>query len=385
MLNKTTGSAFLKYGKSSSVFKNKKDLACFHKTVSGHGFTSLTSYSTHCYIEASIESMAAVAIQNTHHEIELFVLHDSIRINKNIPFVIFPLGQSLIYSIYVPQNANATIHNLYKPFVYDTIKPKLMVSEIYAYYYNVKSPDYHFKGETHSHFELTFVDNGSLLTSADANQFLLNSYDLLFYGPNQFHDQRVEGNKPCSYLTVIFDLMSEDCPVLLNRIFNCSRNEYRVLNNFIQASSSNTTYGKDFMINYLQELILLLLQGGESKKAANPIQQHFESELVEEITSFIRDNLYQVITVENICTKFSVSRSTLQQLFKNNLNVAPKKYINDLKLEKSKLLIKEGKSTISEISSLLGFSSIHYFSRKFTQTYQITPSDYAKKIYHEYQ
>ena len=39
---------------------------------------------------------------------------------------------------------------------------------------------------------------------------------------------------------------------------------------------------------------------------------------------------------EDLCNKFSVSRSSLQTLFKNNLNISPKKYINDLKLSKSK-------------------------------------------------
>ncbi|MEG0743950.1 MAG: AraC family transcriptional regulator, partial [Erysipelotrichaceae bacterium] len=45
------------------------------------------------------------------------------------------------------------------------------------------------------------------------------------------------------------------------------------------------------------------------------------------------------------------------------------------------LLIKESLYTISEISSKLGFTSIHYFSRKFKQQFGITPSDYAKTIY----
>ena len=53
----------------------------------------------------------------------------------------------------------------------------------------------------------------------------------------------------------------------------------------------------------------------------------------------------------------------------------------NLKLNKGKLLIKESTHTISEISSMLGFTSVHYFSRKFKQEFGITPSDYAKSIY----
>ena len=57
------------------------------------------------------------------------------------------------------------------------------------------------------------------------------------------------------------------------------------------------------------------------------------------------------------------------------------KYINELKLSRSKQLIKENKYTISEIAFMLGFNSIHYFSRTFTQHYEISPSEYAKTIF----
>jgi len=52
-----------------------------------------------------------------------------------------------------------------------------------------------------------------------------------------------------------------------------------------------------------------------------------------------------------------------------------------IKLKKSKELIRENKYTISEIAFMLGFSSIHYFSRTFKQHFNLTPSEYAKKLY----
>ena len=118
-----------------------------------------------------------------------------------------------------------------------------------------------------------------------------------------------------------------------------------------------------------------------SPVASTPMQQRFENELLNEIVIFINDSIYEQITIEEICLKFSISRSSLQTLFKNNLGVAPKQYISDLKLNKSKLLIKESVYTISEIASMMGFTSIHYFSRKFKQQFGITPTDYAKTIY----
>ena len=109
--------------------------------------------------------------------------------------------------------------------------------------------------------------------------------------------------------------------------------------------------------------------------------QHFQDELLEGILAYIDKKVYTPIAIGELCVKFSVSRSSLQTLFKDNLNTSPKKYINDLKLAKSKQLIKENKHTISEIAFMLGFNSIHYFSRAFTQHYEISPSEYGQTLF----
>ena len=110
------------------------------------------------------------------------------------------------------------------------------------------------------------------------------------------------------------------------------------------------------------------------------MQQKFENELLEQIILYINENIFTTFNVEDLCDQFAISRSSLQALFKANLNIAPKEYISNLKLQKSKELIKESKYTISEIASMLGFSSIHYFSRRFKQKFDINPTEYANKI-----
>ena len=53
-----------------------------------------------------------------------------------------------------------------------------------------------------------------------------------------------------------------------------------------------------------------------SPVASTPMQQRFESELLNEIIMYINDMIYEQLTIEDICTKFSISRSSLQTLFK---------------------------------------------------------------------
>ena len=86
------------------------------------------------------------------------------------------------------------------------------------------------------------------------------------------------------------------------------------------------------------------------------------------------------ITIEQICHKFFMSRTSLQALFKMYLHNSPKSYLLGIKLQKSKELIRENQYTISEIADMLGFSSIHYFSRLFKKYFELSPSEYAKEI-----
>ena len=46
-------------------------------------------------------------------------------------------------------------------------------------------------------------------------------------------------------------------------------------------------------------------------------------------------------------------------------------------------MIDEGTYNISEIALMMGFNSIHYFSRAFTQRYHMSPSEYSKTIFRD--
>ena len=144
-------------------------------------------------------------------------------------------------------------------------------------------------------------------------------------------------------------------------------------------------YSRDMMISYLQEIILNLGQYDDNwdyeHKISNPIQVNFENELMNEITSYIQKNIYEPISIEEICSHFSISRSTLQTLFKKNLDQAPKQYINEEKMARAQQMILEEKYPITEIALMLGFSSIHYFSRKFKKRFGLAPSEFSQSVY----
>lgn len=110
------------------------------------------------------------------------------------------------------------------------------------------------------------------------------------------------------------------------------------------------------------------------------VRQNYQDEMLNQILSYISETITEPITVAEICQKFSL-QIIPADTFKENLEQTPKKYISELKLDKSCQLIRENKYTISEIALMLGFNSIQYFSKAFTQKYNIAPSEYAKQIF----
>lgn len=74
-----------------------------------------------------------------------------------------------------------------------------------------------------------------------------------------------------------------------------------------------------------------------------------------------------------------VSESYLRRSFKAEFKTTPKQYIIDLRIKKSKQLLKENCKTVTEISYECGFASVYHFCRAFKECVGITPSDYRKK------
>ena len=220
----------------------------------------------------------------------------------------------------------------------------------------------------------------------------LSENNLLIYGPGQFHCQEIPEGESCSYVTIIFDLDNtnhEDNKViyrtLLNRVFGYDKKIHTLIKAFVNESNSQLPFMNSLIICLLQETVIRLLQSDfieqTDQHPVTEVRQNYQDEMLNQILSYISETITEPITVAEICQKFSLSRSSLQILFKENLEQTPKKYISELKLDKSCQLIRENKYTISEIALMLGFNSIQYFSKAFTQKYNIAPSEYAKQIF----
>ena len=81
------------------------------------------------------------------------------------------------------------------------------------------------------------------------------------------------------------------------------------------------------------------------------------------------------LKIESICDLYYISRSSLQRYFLRYLNLSPKQYLLQLRLNKAMDLLASENKTVAKISESCGFSDEKYFSRIFKQQYGISPRE----------
>lgn len=392
MQHKTSSSLFEKYGTvyDDPVNLEATGMICREAETAIKESISLF-YCFDCEVYLELQSgMAALIVSETPETdtFEVFAVHRYVKLKPHIYFQIAAVSSQVTYRL-ITENEYISAPFLLTPaYHFNRILPKVRVREILGYYYSIRDSGYFFSGESHPYYELTYVDRGTLVTEVDGVSYELKERELIIYGPNQFHDQKIREGSSCSYVTVLFELEPDvsHFDFLLNKVFPYSKKIHSLMKTLVNESSTLAPYMDSLLLCLFQEIIIRLLQSEyieaqPDKKPTTDARQHYHNELLEQILTYIDETIYDPITVGEICQKFSMSRSSLQILFNENLNQTPKKYINELKLEKSRQMISEGRYTISEIALMLGFNSIHYFSRAFTQKYNMAPTEYSKTIF----
>ena len=380
MFIKTSSPAFKDFG---DIVYDDMDFSSSHKINLNNKFIDNLKLVTNDYTFIKVtKGVVMILVSFDSNNIKSFIINRSLHIKKGIYFNLISISDEA--SVEVLTNTEFKSIKLDNPFNYSNISSSLYISEIYTKFYQEKGTNYNFSGEKHSYWELTYVDKGELLTTIDGVSYHLKQGDLIFYAPMQFHTQSTFEKISSSYLTINFKMNFNHADLLCNKIFSLKRDSYFIVTRLIEELSNDNLYSNDLSLCYLKQLIIQMLRLDNSHFHSKPttnMQQTYENELLNDILLYIDDNIYEKISVSTLCDHFCISTSMLHSLFRKNMNNTAKNYINELKLSKSKELIRNSTHTLSEISEMLGFSSIHYFSKKFKLYFNISPTEYSKSIY----
>ena len=96
------------------------------------------------------------------------------------------------------------------------------------------------------------------------------------------------------------------------------------------------------------------------------------------LLEYIEQHCCDGLSSSFLSKRFGYDEAYFCRRFKSVTGLTPMHYINILRLERAKKMLKNGSVSISDISVRCGFTDMSYFSRCFKKHYGMTPSAYIR-------
>ncbi len=151
----------------------------------------------------------------------------------------------------------------------------------------------------------------------------------------------------------------------------------------------NAAFAKELYLSYISEAFSGIHTPDLSnlmKDFANSLCQKVQhakepscrSRLLRKCISYIQENLYKKITLQELSHSVNASVRTIQRHFKEQLNASPIDYITEQKLKEACNLLENSSYTVVEIANMLNYSSQSHFTKAFKTHYRVTPKQYRQ-------
>lgn len=121
-----------------------------------------------------------------------------------------------------------------------------------------------------------------------------------------------------------------------------------------------------------------------NKLKSNILEKSKKTPIVLEVEKYISKNYGdENLSIEKLSNKLGISQTYLTRLLKKELGMNFIDYLTYIRIQNSIELMKEPSIKIYEISSLVGYSTQHYFSSVFKKHMGMSPNDYRMCINNE--
>ena len=276
-------------------------------------------------------------------------------------------------------------------------KKYIEVSRIANIHYFEFTRQYYTAMDSHEFRELIYVDTGSVYIEAEDFCGTLERNMMIIHKSGESHSLSCpEGDAP-NVIIIGFECKTEELDAFSKAPVVLTAEQQRLLTDVVREGRlvfkgpydipnlkdmkkrKTCPFGADQMIKLkLETLFIDLIRSAETE--SDDVHIKSNDPKLQEIHSYIERNYKEKITLDELCFLFGTNKTSLCNDFKSAYGDTVIGYINKLKIKQAKKLMREGNYNLTEIASMLRFSSIHYFSRMFKKHENISPTEYINTI-----
>lgn len=257
--------------------------------------------------------------------------------------------------------------------------------------------EFHTKMECHSFRELLYVDSGQLEIAADNYNGILKENQLIIHQSNELHSLVCSQSEAPNVIIIGFECSCEELDAFSASPITLNDTQKKLLSDAIKEGRNvflppydipgqkdmkkrtDFPFGADQLIKLkLEALFIELIRS----KSHTDVVEHPEAanDKTIEIVRYLNENFRQKIKLPELCFIFGTNATTLCNNFYAAYGKTIISYVTALKIKEAKKLMRSGSYNLTEIASMVGFSSIHYFSKIFKQYENQSPTAYIKTL-----
>lgn len=289
-----------------------------------------------------------------------------------------------------------------KKFFKHKIKSLLLVNKIVVIHYIEPESTFFHPEEKHDFWEMVCSVKGQVSCMADGKEIILQDGEIFFHKPNQSHSLSTDGGKQTGIFVLSFECLSEAMRFFSDKKVKLSKRQMNFIREIIEIAKRTyditfynldtdimhllaqpTLGGEQLIQNHVETLLIDIMRSLTEKEDGNEVflkETEINNKLAEEIIKILKENLYNRLSIDDICKLINYSKSYLFRQFKSATEKSVMEYYTDLKIKKAKELLKSSDLSIREISEQLCFDTPNYFTKTFKKLNGITPSQYKKRI-----
>lgn len=242
--------------------------------------------------------------------------------------------------------------------------------------------DWHSVPHTHNHMELFYIVGGKGQFLIEDQLYPVDANNLIIINPSVTHTEVSLNAQPLEYIVLGVEGIELDTSETTN-------GQYCILDHFESADISsclrnilremelkNPGY-EDICQAFMEILIIRLMRNTTLAVPTNP-QTASGNRQCAVVKRYIDLHFKEALTLEQLAEEAHMNKYYLSHTFKREYGVSPINYMISRRVEESKYLLAETNLSMSQISQLLGFSSLSYFSQVFRRTQSISPMEYRQ-------
>ena len=286
-------------------------------------------------------------------------------------------------------------------FELQSVNNDIVIEGFNSIYYFEFSKDFNHEPEQHDFWEMVYVDSGSVNAITNGVGCTLSQGQVIFHEPMETHAHVSDSRVANSMLVVSFTCNSPVMQSFRGKTFTLDKTSKILLSLFLEEAKnalgsvpsdyrdrknlefSGEVFGSSqLLICHLTEFLIKLARSSDAVKVTLNKQSRdiANNSICELVCEYMRKNLDTNITLKELCDVFLMGKTQMCRIFRDCMGKSPMEYYNSIKIKEAKKLLREKQYTVSQISDMLGYSSIHTFSRSFKTGTGHSPMEYVKSI-----